>query len=519
MIIAYAIILSNSCSANNQITVDCTKSIGEVNKYIFGNNVLAHDPAFSSKEPWAKNFHGYREYGAGLWNPVRMEPVSNVMQLGKEAGISIMRFPGGCGSHGYEWKKAVKKGRNSFKFGLYEFCGVCHDLNADAVITLSYFKDTPQDAADLVAFLNAPLDQNTDNKLTAPKNTFSWPGLRAENGHPGSFQVKYFEIGNEVWHGDHIRTKEVKPEAYARRYLQYYDAMKAVDPSIQIGVVLDTDQWNKKIIPIIKNKVDFGILHSYPAPGYGKELESIPVDKLFLMCLGMPAVITEPHYQKTLKLLKQYAKRDIPLAITEFNGGFFMRSSIPYQFTLGNALINAELLRIFMKPENNILMANNWNFINEHWGMIYNGFQNEADKLRNRYHKRPNYYVFELYHNHFGEFLLNADVKSDTYQERGYTVDYITVNASMNKEQNKVYLMILNKNLKNKMSSEIILKGFENISSAEAWILNGPDYLSLNENNPDTVSVKSVNLMNAVKNGSLAVELEPHSLTAVEISK
>jgi alpha-N-arabinofuranosidase len=482
ILLAVTVLANNGYSTENRIQVDCTKSNGRVQKHVFGSNMLAHDPAFSCTESWAKNFSGYREYGAGVWNPNRMEPVPSVLKLGQEAGISIMRFPGGCGSHGYEWKKAIRKGRNSFKFGLYEFYRVCQALHADPIITLSYFKDSPQDAADLVAFFNSPYNPAEEAEFKGRGNSAYWPGLRAENGLPQPLQVKYFEIGNEIWHGDHLRTKAVAPEAYAQRYLQYYDAMKAVDPLVQIGLVLDTDAWNQKVLPIVKNKVDFGILHTYPSPGYGKELEVLPVEKLFRMCLGMPVVITEPQYQKTLKILKDYAGRDIPLAITEFNGGFFMRSSVPYQFTLGNALINAELLRVFMKPENNIILANNWNFINEHWGMISNGFVNDAPgKLDRPYIKRPNFYVFEMYHDHFGKILLPVVVKSETYQERGYTVDYLTVNASTNDEHSKVYLMVLNKNLKSPMNTEITLNGLVKISSAEAWVLNGPDYLSVNE--------------------------------------
>lgn len=505
-------------SAENFIQVDCTKSLGEVPKLVFGSNLLAHDPAFSTSESWAKNYSGYREYGSGVWDPARMQPVRSLMELGQEAGISALRFPGGCGSHGYEWKKAIGKGRNRFKFGLYEFYRVCRELNAEPVITLSYFHDTPQDAADLVAFLNG-LPDEAARAGSKNRGRPDWPGVRAEYGHPEPLKVKYFEIGNEVWHGDHLRIKKVEPDDYARRYLQYFNAMKAVDPSVQIGAVLDTDSWNQKVLSIIQGSVDFGILHTYPAPGYGRELEELPAEKLFAMCLGMPVVITEPQYRRTLALLKKDSGRDIPLAITEFNGGFFMRSPIPYQFTLGNALINAELLRIFMKPENHILLANNWNFSNEHWGMLGNGFDNDASQLGNPYRKRPNFLVFELYHRHFGGLLLPVSVKSETYRERGYTVDEITVNASLNSARSKVCLMVLNKNLRRPRRVEISLQGFGAPSGAEAWVLNGPDYLSLNEKKADTVQIRRGEAISILANGNLTAELEPHSLTAIEIKR
>jgi alpha-N-arabinofuranosidase len=505
----------NYLSVTNQITIDCTNIIGVVNRKVFGNNCLAHDPSMTTTEPWASNFQGYSDYGAGLWDPNQNGPVQNAIQLVRDAGISVLRFPGGCGSHGYNWTNAVKKGRDSFKFGLCEFYNVCSNLNADMVFTLSYFKDSPEDASNLVSFLNSTYDPIEESNFITQGKIY-WPGIRAENGYTNTFNIKYFEIGNEVFHGNHKEIISVSAGDYAARYLQYYNAMKAIDPTVQIGVVLDNAQWNQIVIPAIADKVDFGILHTYPAPGYGAELEALPVDDLFLMCLGIPEIINDPFYQTTLNLLKLNAGRDIPLAITEHNGGFFMRSSIHYPFTMGNALINAELLRIFMKPTNKIIMANNWNLINEGtWGMIYNGFYNDSNQLNNPYHKRPNYYVYEMYYNHFGKYLLKADVQSYTYQKLGYTADYISVNVSVNEQTNKVYLMVINKNLHYKMITEINLKGYESSSNAQAWILNGPDYLSLNEN----VSVRSTNLINSVTNGLLTIELEPHSLTAIEISK
>jgi alpha-L-arabinofuranosidase len=47
--------------------------------------------------------------------------------------------------------------------------------------------------------------------------------------------------------------------------------------------------------------------------------------------------------------------------------------------------------------------------------MIANKFSGTGASLNNPYFKRPNYYVFEMYHKHFGDVLINTDVTSDTY--------------------------------------------------------------------------------------------------------
>ena len=96
------------------------------------------------------------------------------------------------------------------------------------------------------------------------------------------------------------------------------------------------------------------------------------------------------------------------------------RSPIPLRHSLGTALLEAELLHVLIKPENNILMANYWQFVNDYYGMVANGFDNDYENFYNDYQKRPNYYVFELYNKHFGDILLDADVQSQKYDLKQY---------------------------------------------------------------------------------------------------
>jgi alpha-N-arabinofuranosidase len=320
-----------------------------------------------------------------------------------------VRFPGGCGTHLYDWKKSIGKQREHFLFGLDEFLRVAKELGAEPIYTVSYFTGNEQDAADLVEYLNVLDDRK-----------HKWEAKRAENGHSAPYGVKYFEIGNEVYHGDHREIKKVSPEKYAQNYLKYYTAMKAIDPSIQLGIVLDDEHWNRVVIAAIGDKVDFGIIHVYPTPAGGKFLETMPAQQIFDVSLAQPETQYQALFDETKALFQKYSGREVPLAITEFNGGFAQDKPVPYRHTLGCALVNAELLRVFLKPKNNILMANYWNFANEYWGMIANGFNGNPKDLYKPYYKRPNYYVFEMYAKHFGDLLLKADVKSETYDISKY---------------------------------------------------------------------------------------------------
>ncbi len=152
---------------------------------------------------------------------------------------------------------------------------------------------------------------------------------------------------------------------------------------------------------------------------------------------------------------------------------------MPYRHCLGNALINAEMLRGFMHPQNNVVMANFWQFANEYWSAV---------KGR--------------------AFYRDLRVQKFT-PKRFPAVPYLSVNAS--RKGNTVFLMVVNKNVDAPIAAAVRLTDFTP-RRAKTWTLTGPSVDATNEKDANTVTVKERDL-GAVKNGFL-VELPPHSLTA-----
>jgi len=393
------------------------QEIGKVNPYIFGHNTLAYDLCLHRRkiDKFCRNDGRFTNFAAGQWDPVLRRPNAVLLDVAKKIKVSVLRFPGGCGTHHYNWKKAIGpiEKRPMYKFGIDEFMKLCKAIGAKPIITLSYFTGICQDLADLVEYLNAPLGTN-------PNGGIAWAEVRAKNGHPEPYEVKWFEFGNEVWHGDHRDISYVDPREYARRYLKCRQLIKNVDPKAKLGVVIGEspyglDWWSRTVLNIVKDKVDFVIIHIY-RPGYRSNKDEIPTKKLFKITLASPDQIKD-ILEKIEKELKNLTGKEIPIAITEFNGHFVQQKPVPYRHSLGNALFVADLLRVFITAEVPILCANYWQFSNSYWGLVYNP---DYMKGRGRYYKRPNYYVFDLYANHFGDILLNTTVKSETYFQPGY---------------------------------------------------------------------------------------------------
>lgn len=390
-----------------QLNLFADKPIGKVNRWVFGNNMLGYQ-----KGGWPHAEPVYHDRGAGIWDPERRRPVPEMVALARNSGLSVARYPGGCGVHLFDWKRTVGPltQRPEQQFGLHEFLVCCEAMRAVPLITIADYFGTAQDAADMVQYLNAPADAR-----------HPWAQLRQRDGRSQPWNVVYFEYGNEPEHGDH-RSQRMSPREYAQRYLEYRRAMKAVDSRVKLGAVVATgfprlDEWAHPVLSIIRGEVDFVIHHSYVPHYYGEDGKP-PAEELLALALASPDQI-QSYYDDLRRLLRETTGRDnVPIAVTEFNGHFVQEKPVPYRHALGNALLNAEMLRVFLNPRNRILMANFWQFCNEYWGAV-KGYVHLGERLV----KRPQYFPFELYHHHFGDELIESKVQSPQFEvEGGYGV-------------------------------------------------------------------------------------------------
>ena len=398
-----------------EITILVDHEIGRVNPWIFGGNQLSYDLDYKRTGSVQT---GYTNYGAGVWDPEKGRPASEVLDLAREMGMPVCRFPGGCGTHTFDWKKTIGPvgNRPQWQFGVDEFMTLCHTLNSEAIFTISYFSGTAQDAADLVEYLNGHPNE------AGPEDGVDWAARRAANGRLQPYGVRWFEFGNEVFHGNHNDIDRIEPEEYARRFVEYARAMKKMDPTIRLGAILrnqgtynDTErQWTEAILPLIKNDVDFLVTHLYPPWGISKH-NPPPAEEIYASLLAAPAQV-ERLLDKIRKVTERIVGRALPIAITEFNGGFAGFHNPHYRHCLGTALLNAELLRVFMLPQSGVFMANYWQFANSYWGQVrgQRHYRGGSPHIR-----RPNYFPHYLYHNHFGTRLVKVDVECERYESPG----------------------------------------------------------------------------------------------------
>jgi len=157
---------------------------------------------------------------AAVWDAAFHSP--NTTALLKELGNKVLRFPGGSLSDVYHWATNTSDGETfEWATSFDEFAQIAVATRATVVITANYGTGTPQEAAEWVRY---------SNKIK-------------------KYQFKYWEIGNEnygTWEADK-NDRPHDPFTYANRFRDYYLQMKAVDPTIKIGAVIQRGEDSEVI--------------------------------------------------------------------------------------------------------------------------------------------------------------------------------------------------------------------------------------------------------------------------------
>jgi alpha-N-arabinofuranosidase len=392
-----------------EIRIEADTVIGPVPPFVSGNNIVATD-GYPAWGPQREPFYG--QTGDGIWNPNTRQPVPELVAVARETGVRLMRYPGGCNVHGFDWKKAVGPvvQRPDHPFGLDEFLTTCHAIGAEPLITVSDFTGSPQDAADLVEYLNAPANRR-----------HPWARQRAAGGHPEPYGVVWFELGNETYHGNHALkpARSYTPETYAAWVVDCARRMRRADRRIKLGAILAPDYWypwNPVLLETAGQYLDFVVAHTYALDIWSDR--ELPQDRAAMMraCLAAGEQC-EQRLREQRGLILKHTRRNLPLAVTEYNAGIYHYKPPLYRYSLGAALFSADYMRILLQPDLNVALANYWHFVNGSFGMVLG--PPVPGESPAEWRKMPAYYLFRLWGRHFGTRLVKTTVAGPEVEFEG----------------------------------------------------------------------------------------------------
>jgi alpha-N-arabinofuranosidase len=182
-----------------------------------------------------------------------------------ELKAPFLRWPGGSFASIYRWKDGIGPHvsrryhpneiwggySDYYGFGTEEFMELCRQLGTEPMVVLAATSTDPaqvQYAMDWVRYLNDP-------------PTTEWGRLRAANGHPEPYGVRYFQIDNEPMnHG-------LTPEQYAEIVNVYGGRLRVIAPEARIvacGQKRSNDMvWSQKVVDIAGDNFDILGVHNY----------------------------------------------------------------------------------------------------------------------------------------------------------------------------------------------------------------------------------------------------------------
>ena len=175
----------------------------------------------------------------------------------KSLHSGVYRFPGGNFVSAFEWRYAIGdpdkrppvydpvwRALQPNDIGPDEFMTMCKLLGVEPYITVNAGTGDDWSARELVEYCNGA--------VTTPMGR-----LRAANGHPEPYAVKFWGIGNEMW-GITYQYGAMKLNQFEYKHNQFARAMKQVDPTIQLiasGAMPDTMTGSREALSLGTNLV------------------------------------------------------------------------------------------------------------------------------------------------------------------------------------------------------------------------------------------------------------------------
>ena len=411
---------------------------------------------------------------------------------------AFLRWPGGNVAQDYHWTWGVgprdrrpiwanlswKNEPEPGDIGTDEFVALSRRVGAEPSLTVNVEGRgaTAEEAAAWVEYCNGPA-------------TSRYGAQRAANGHPEPYRVKYWELGNEIW-GDWVRGHS-DAATYARNAVRYAEAMRAVDPTIELIAVGDNDMdWNRTVLRTAGGLIDYLAIHHY----YGRK--DMAGDAKNLMARPL---FYERFYRDVERLIAQEAKgRTIRLAINEW--GLDLPET--RQHSMEAALYGARLMNVFERSSPRVAMTAESDLVNGWPGGI-------IQASRDRVFVTPLYHVNLLYNQHLGRERLRTTVEGPVFDSsrEGTGVPVLDAVASRSADRSAIYLKVVNTDPASAVGTRIELRGVE-VEPAGVWhVITAENLQTYNSfATPDAVRPRGGPI---AAGGRFEVSLPPRSVSVI----
>lgn len=444
-----------------------------------------------------------------------------VVRYVKEAKVPMLRFPGGNFVSGYHWQDGVGALDNRpvlpnpawpivewNHVGTDEWIRFCRLTGAEPLICVNAGDGTPTEAAEWVRYCN----ESAGKKFGK---------MRADNGNVDPYQIRWWEIGNELpgpWQIGHTNA-----DGYAERYRQFESAMHKVDPNLlliangQLRVwqgnrIIDQGgqhDWNEKLVDKNREKVRSISVHSLPG-GHLKE----PDDPIGVWgdLLAYADNYLDFLNELVVKPMKNEGLKPL-VAITELQA-FTKHFALPKENNWGGALWYSAMLNQCIRSEGLVELLTHSALLNHGGGLRKN---------RGIVFTDPCWWITHLYSTQKGIIPVAIQTESPTFSSSGKYIlkrdhiPYVDAVALIDVERKTCTVMLANRHETLPMKTELFLNNFDAIEEVEVTMLCS-NKLSKRNTWQHSKEIYPEYSQLIIDNGLMECELPPLSFTRLIFS-
>ena len=398
--------------------------------------------------------------GPCLVGTVSLMPADNIegmradtLKVLKELNAPLYRWPGGNFVSGYDWRDGIGErdkrpprrnpawtGVEHNDFGFNEFIHFCRLVGAEPLVTVNTGFGDAYSAAAQLEYANG----STDTLMCA---------LRAKNGDPEPFNVRYWCIGNEMfggWQLGHMRL-----EHYVIKHNWVVDKMREVDPDIVPIASGNAGSWSEGLLRRCSDHIDLIAEHFYcqERKDLLEHTSQIPDN-----------IKRKVQFHRELReKLDTLKGKDIRIAMTEWNHwyGPHVFGELGTRYFHKDGLGIARGLHEYFRHSDMIFMANYAQTVNV-IGCIKTSKTAAALETTGL--------VLKLYREHFG--TIPVTIRGDAYP--------LDVSPAWTRDRKALTLGIVNPT-ENELELPMELKGAQLTGKARLWQIAHTDPMAYNE--------------------------------------
>ncbi|MFQ6132364.1 MAG: alpha-L-arabinofuranosidase C-terminal domain-containing protein [Armatimonadota bacterium] len=371
----------------------------------------------------------------------------DVLEAVRDLRIPILRWPGGNFVSGYHWHDGIgpmdrrpprwDRAWNAWEWndvGTHEFIRLCELLDTEPYICVNAGEADEREAAAWVSYCNDSADSH-------------WGAMRAANGHPEPFGVKYWSIGNEMygnWQLGHLDAIN-----YALKSVAFVRAMREADAGLKLivnGVEADGwDGWNRKVLGVVGEQCEYLAVHFYQ----GVDSKNDPRTN-YLTVVSSP-VRVERMLARTGRIMEEVLGQGHRVKITfdEWNTWpSRTRPGFSSDYAIADGVFAAGIFHAMIRLGELVTMGNIAQTVNV-LGTI------QTDRLHVA--KTPLALAFQLYAPRTGKLALPVEVECESLTGNGTDCPALDVAATLSEDRGTLYVAVANRHPTQALAARINL--------------------------------------------------------------